>query len=129
MQNQDAIDKVEAAFSEWRSSRVKQRKIPAYLWDMVKSLLDEYPVSMISRTLGINLTQIKNNISQEKLTFVEAIPSSQPDRGFFDSTVLPEHNCDIELKHSSGAVLKINALPLSVISTLIPSFLDKPCCH
>lgn len=123
MQNQDSIDKVKAAFSEWRSNRPKQSKIPVYLWDMVKPLMNEYPVSMISRVLGINLTQIRNNISQEKLTFVEAIPSSPSDRRLTDNTTLPEHSCDIELKHPSGSILKVNALPISVLSTLIPSFL------
>ena len=126
--NQDSIDKVKEAFTDWRSNRPKQSKIPAYLWDMVKPLMDEYPVSMISRVLGISLTQIRNNISQEKLTFVEAIPLSQSDHGFSDNATLPEHSCDIELKHPSGSVLKINALPISAISTLLLSFLDKPCC-
>jgi hypothetical protein len=78
---------------------------------------------MISRVLGVSLTQIRNNISQEKLTFVEAIPSSQSDSGFSENISLPEHSCDIELKHPSGSILKINALPISVISTLISSFL------
>jgi len=121
--NQDSIDTVKAAFTEWRLNRPKQSKIPAYLWDMVKPLMDAYPVSKISSALCISLKQIKNNISEEKLTFVEAIPLSQSDCGFSEHASLSEHSCDIELKHPSGSILKINALPISVISKLIPSFL------
>jgi len=34
------------------------------------------------------------------------------------------HRCDIELKRPCGSVLKINGLPISVVTSLIPSFVS-----
>ena len=42
----DQLDIVKQAFQEWRDSRPKVGKIPIYLWEMVKPLLDEYPISV-----------------------------------------------------------------------------------
>ena len=50
----DQLDIVKQAFQEWRDSRPKVGKIPIYLWEMVKPLLDEYPISMVSRSLGLS---------------------------------------------------------------------------
>jgi hypothetical protein len=36
-----------------------------------------------------------------------------------------EQKCDIELKRPCGSVLKITALPIAVLTTLIPSFVGS----
>ena len=50
----DQLDIVKQAFQEWRESRTKQGATPDYLWEMVKPLRNEYPVSMVSRSLGLS---------------------------------------------------------------------------
>ena len=52
--NPDQLDIVKQAFQEWRDSRPKVGKIPIYLWEMVKPLLDEYTISIVSRSLGLS---------------------------------------------------------------------------
>ncbi len=118
----DSLDKVKQAFDDWRQQRPKRCPIPAYLWDMVKPLLDEYPKHIVSRSLGLSSSQIKNNVINPKLTFVEAVPAKVNDRHETDTTKDNQQCCDIELKRPCGSVLMINALPIPVISTLIPSF-------
>ena len=120
----DSLDKVKQAFDEWRQQRPKRCPIPVYLWNMVKPLLDEYPKHMISRVLGLNSTQIKNNVLNPKITFVEAV-RTKVENSAADDTKVIESCCDVELKRPCGSVLKINSLPISVINSLIPSFVGS----
>lgn len=120
----DSLDKVKQAFDEWRQQRRKRCPIPGYLWEMVRPLLDEYPKHMVSRVLGLNSTQIKNNALNPKITFVEAVPA-KIESSASDNTKVAESCCDIELKRPCGSVLKISSLPISVINSLIPSFVGS----
>ena len=123
----DQLDIVKQEFEHWRNSRPKMSKIPIYLWEMVKPLMDEYPISMISRALGLNHSQLKQNVTEQSISFVEAVSCTTSEveihQPMDDSSL--EHKCDIELKRPCGSVLKINALPTSVITTLIPSFVGS----
>ena len=124
MQQQlDSIDQVKQAFIEWREQRPRRCPITDHLWDMVNPLLDEYPRSMSTRVLGISSSQLRNRFSSNEVAFVEAVPSDI--RQSYDSqpAISADHSCDIELKRPCGSVLKINGLPISVVTTLTPSFL------
>ena len=115
-QQLDNLDKAKQAFQAWRASRPKKERIPGHLWDMVATLRDEYPDPMISRVLGLSHKQMNMNLeTTETVTFVEAVSSNK------QST----QSCDIELKRSCSAVLKITSLPISVVNDLIPSFLGQ----
>lgn len=123
----DQLDIVKQAFQEWRDSRPKVGKIPIYLWKMVKPLLDEYPVSMVSRSLGLSHSQLKQNAIEQSVSFVEAVSCTTSEVEIHQPMDNLNHvqKCDIELKRPCGSVLKINALPISVITTLIPSFVGS----
>lgn len=123
----DQLDIVKQAFQEWRDSRPKVGKIPLYLWEMVKPLMDEYPISMVSRSLGLSHSQLKQNVIEQSVSFVEAVSCTTSEVAVRQSSddSIQEHKCDIELKRPCGSVLKINALPISVITTLIPSFVGS----
>lgn len=121
----DSIDQVKQAFIQWREQRPKRCPIPDYLWDMVTPLLDEYPRSMISRVLGISSSQLRSRYSSSNVTFVEALPSNTHQTLDSQPTTSTEQSCDIELKRPCGSVLKINALPISVVATLIPCFVGQ----
>lgn len=125
--NPDQLDIVKQAFQEWRDSRPKVGKIPIYLWEMVKPLMDEYPVSMVSRSLGLSHSQLKQNVLEQSVSFVEAVSCTTSEVEVHQPTddSSQEQKCDIELKRPCGSVLKINALPISVITTLIPSFVGS----
>ena len=69
----DQLDIVKQEFEHWRNSRPKISKIPIYLWEMVKPLMDEYPISMIIRSLGLSHSQLKQNVIEQSVSFVEAV--------------------------------------------------------
>ena len=123
----DQLDIVKQAFQEWRDSRPKIGKIPLYLLEMVKPLMDEYPISMVSRSLGLSHSQLKQNVIEQSVSFVEAVSCTTRDIEIHQSAVDNNQNqkCDIELMRPCGSVLKISSLPISVITTLIPSFIGS----
>ena len=88
--------------------------------------MDEYPISMVSRSLGLSHSQLRQNVIEQSVSFVEAVSCSTSDIEIQQPTdeIFEEYKCDIELKHPCGSVLKINSLPISVITKLIPSFVD-----
>jgi hypothetical protein len=54
------LDEVKTHFEHWRATRTKLReRIPQYLWDEVKTIIDRYPLCDITKTLRINAYQIK----------------------------------------------------------------------
>lgn len=126
----DQLDIVKQAFQEWRNSRTKKGPIPDYLWRMVKPLMNEYPVSMVSRSLGLSHSQLKQNVLEQSVSFVEAVSCTtskievQQQASSADNNS-QEQACDIELKRPCGSLLKIHALPISVITTLISSFVGS----
>ena len=120
----DQLDLVKQAFQEWRESRPKMSKIPNYLWEMVKPLMDEYPISMVSRSQGLSYSQLKQNAIKESVSFVEAVSYTTSEIEVHQPTDdnCQVQTCDIELTRPCGSALKITALPIAVIRTLIPSF-------
>jgi hypothetical protein len=69
-----SLDDVKTHFEHWRTTRIKQReRIPQYLWEEVKTLLDRYPLSEITTALRINTSQIKDNLKiNTKINFAIA---------------------------------------------------------
>ena len=123
--NQTQLDTVKQAFDEWRTNRPKMEKVPLYLWEMVKPLMNEYPIALVSRALGLNYAQLKENTMDNTVNFVEAMTtSSETEPTLVAESKENNHRCDIELKCPCGSVLKINGLPISVVTSLIPSFVS-----
>jgi len=124
--NQDQLDTVKQAFDEWRTSRPKVGKIPPYLWEMVKPLMEDYPIAMVSRALGLSYSQLRQNAVAQQVNFVEVrTPSAHSEQAPLMESPEDVHLCDIELKRPCGSVLKISSLPISVVTTLIPSFVGN----
>lgn len=120
------LNEVKSHFDHWRTTRPRREKIPKDLWDKVKPLIDQYPISKITKVLSINTQQIRENITtDDKMNFVEAI---------IDTTKLPNiisnhavladnKTCAIELHNQSGSVLKINDYPAEAVTPLITQFM------
>src|SRR5689334_2991429 len=73
-QNSLSLDDVKSHFEHWRTTRTKLReRIPQHLWDEVKTILDRYPLTEITKSLRINAYQIKDNLKiNPKIHFAEA---------------------------------------------------------
>lgn len=102
-----SLDDVKAHFEHWRTTRTKQReRIPQYLWDEVKTILDRYSLSDITAALRINTSQIKDNLKiNTKINFTEArIDTSN---FLHQSSMLftnKEQTCAIELHCANGNI-------------------------
>jgi hypothetical protein len=122
-----SLDDVKAHFEHWRSTRTKQReKIPQYLWDEVKILLDRYLLSDITTALRVNTSQIKYNLKiNTKINFAEAhIDISNSPHQSYMSFLGAEQTCAIELHRANGNILKINSLPIISIQKIISQFME-----
>lgn len=126
-QNLLSLEDVKAHFEHWRTTRVKlQERIPQYLWNEVKTLLDRYSLTDITSALRINTGQIKDNLKiNTKINFAEARIETL---NLLQHPVLPfsgkEQACSIELHRENGVILKINSLPMTSIQKIISQFME-----
>lgn len=122
-----SLDDVKAHFECWRSTRTKQReRIPPYLWDEVKTLIDRYSLTDITSALRINTGQIKDNLKiNTKINFAEVrIDAFHSLQHSPQSVLEKEHSCSIELHRANGVILKISELPISSIQKIISQFME-----
>ena len=70
----DTLSLVKEAFAHWRTPRLKQGKIPEYLWEQVRELLNDYPLGKIFSALSISTVQIREQLLPKEdvaIQFVE----------------------------------------------------------
>jgi len=123
-----SLDEVKSHFEHWRKTRTKQReRIPDYLWNYVKTLIDRYSLMDITQALRINTSQIKDNIkTNPSIHFVEArinkssSLTSKPIVSFSNS----DRTCSIELHRANGGILKIDAFPVTSLPAIINKYME-----
>jgi len=120
-----SLDDIKEHFEHWRATRTKMReRIPQYLWDEVKTILDRYPLADITKTLRINNYQIKDNLKiNTKINFAEVRIDSLNSSQYPPLPFSSKETCSIELYRPNGVILKINALPLVSIQKIISQFM------
>src|SRR5688572_21148367 len=125
------LEEVKSDFDHWRATRAKKReRIPQYLWDKVKTLIERYSLADITKTLSINTGQIKDNLKSTfvstKINFVEARTESPSsiDKQSFISFPDNKQTCSIELHRANGVVLKVTALPVISLQKIISQFME-----
>lgn len=125
-QNSITLDEVKSHFEQWRATRSKLReRIPQYLWDEVKTLIDRYPLADITKNLRINNYQIKDNLKvNTKINFAEVSIDSLNSFQFPPLSFSGKETCSIELHRSNGVILKVTALPLVSIPKIISQFME-----
>lgn len=118
----DKLTSVKEAFVHWRTTRLKQGKIPDYLWEQVRELINDYPLAKIGSVLSISTSQIREKLlpkASVAIQFVE-VKESLP-------VVTPPCEqgdvCAIELHRPCGSIFKVNTMPVSLVSQLIADFM------
>lgn len=120
----DTLLSVKEAFTHWRSTRLRQGKIPDYLWEQVKGLLNDYPIAKICSALSISTVQIrekllpKADVAIEFVEVKEALPIDAKSTSLSQSDV-----CTIELQRPCGSTLKVHTMPVSIVSQLNTDFM------
>jgi len=126
-ENSLSLDEVKSHFEHWRMTRSKQReRIPEYLWDEVKILIDHYSLQDITQALRINTGQIKDNLKiATKINFVEALLETSS--SLTSQQIVSVQNndciCSIEFHRANGGILKINAFPVASLPAIITQFM------
>ncbi len=129
-QKLNLIEEVKSDFEHWRVTRAKRGKIPDYLWEKVKILMDHhYPLTTITQSLSINTNQISQRFNlHNQVNFVEVCT----DAAAKTSLILPHETvavvndnktCSIELHRSNGGTLKISDYPIESLPMIIAQFI------
>jgi hypothetical protein len=65
MQQHVLLEDVKFHFDHWCTTRTRRGKIPGHLWDKVKSLIQHYPLTVITNSLRLKTNQIGENLTIE----------------------------------------------------------------
>lgn len=120
----DTLKLVKEAFVHWRTTRLRQGKIPDYLWEQVRGLLNDYPLVKICSALSISTVQIREQLLPKEdvaIQFVEVKEALTVDTRI--TQVGQSDVCAIELYRSCGSIFKASTMPVSVVSQLITDFM------
>lgn len=123
------LNDVKDHFDHWRATRTKRGKIPACLWDEVKTLIGRYPTSQIAQTLHVNAYQISSGVNNKiDFTFVPARVTNSattPAKSSLSiSGVDDKDTCTFEIRRQSGCVLKITEFPVGSLAVIINQFME-----
>ncbi|AGH55340.1 hypothetical protein [Legionella pneumophila] len=120
----DTLSLVKEAFAHWRTTRLKQGKIPDYLWEQVRELLNDYPIATICSALSISSVQIREKLLPKEdvaIQFVEVKEALTVDTRL--TQVGQGDVCAIELQRPCGSIFKVTRIPVSLVSQLISDFM------
>ena len=116
---------VKEASNHWRTTRLRQGKIPDYLWEQVKGLLDDYSLAKICGVLSISPVQIRKKLTPKDDVGIQFIEVKEPPPLFTMPSQSEQSNiCAIELHRPCGSIFKVNTMPVSLVSQLIVDFME-----
>ena len=129
MHQRNLLDDVKLHFDDWRATRTKRGKIPDYLWDKVKSLIGNYSLTAITEALSINTSQMREHLDMtDTASFVEiSINKSVSSLPIKKPKSIPDHKAQtyaIEVHRTNGTILKIAALSVESLNTIITQFME-----
>jgi len=119
----DPLSSVKEAFTHWRTTRLKQGKIPDYLWEQVRGLLTHYPIAKICSTLNISRVQIGEKLLPKEDVAIQFVEVKEPLSVVTMPTCEQGNVCTIELHRPCGSIFKVNTMPVSFVSQLISDFM------
>lgn len=102
------IEQVEEQFRTWRRTRGKRCAIPDRLWQAAESLYPKYSVYHISKSLGLNYTDLKHRIGPKRSTEL-SVPVTKADFIELDlSDSMSPADCVVEMQDSNGSKMRMH---------------------
>lgn len=121
------LEAVKQDFNTWRASRSKSGRIPNELWDKALSLLNNYQISEITKTLRLSGGQMK--AKRERLAgFKKPKKLSKFVEVSLPTILQPTINnraltCKIGLSRTDGTTLMIEHVPESTLMQILNNFI------
>lgn len=126
MNEQVPLLEAKKAINQWRQTRTKQNAIPKKIWDLVIPLIEQYPLSKISKELGLSYKQLRSKMNPS----VEQSAASNP----FVSIDLPnmithanQSLCKIQFSRPDGVTLVIDGANYELIQEFASYFMRSSC--
>jgi hypothetical protein len=94
---------------------------------MVKTLIEQYSLSDITKELRINIGQNKDNLKVvSKINFVET--RNESPELLTSPSIMPftesEQICSVALHRANGVVLKMTSMPVVSLQSIITQFME-----
>jgi hypothetical protein len=103
------LESVRYQFEKWRETRKSPREtIPEYLWEAAAKLHDKYPISRISKALGLNHTDLKKRIYGKS---AKGLAKKQPSPLFVELAGVESFatsECIVEMENDSGSKMRMH---------------------
>ena len=120
----DPLSSVKESFTHWRTTRLRQGKIPDYLWEQVRGLLTNYPIAKICSTLSISKVQIREKLLPKEDVAIQFVEVKEALPVVTRLTQVEQSDvCAIELHRPCGSIFKVHTIPVSLVSQLIADFM------
>ena len=104
-----ALESVKEQFSTWRQNRPKRERIPEPLWAAAADLFHTWglSVNMIAKSLRLNYSTLKEQISQREMNVVETV--DEPSAMFIElNSPQVYSDCIIEIEKTAGIKMRLS---------------------
>ena len=101
------LEEVAQLFEAWRNGKLRHRAIPETLWQAAVILSENYPLSKISRRLGLDYSDFKNRV----LALPTKLPGNDPHPGFVEldpGQSNPVMECVVEMEEKNGCKTRMS---------------------
>ena len=104
-----ALETIKDKFDYWRETREKRSEVPKVLWQAAVKLTAEYSISRISRTLGLDYSELKRRVvsAKNKDFSVKKIRAGFVEVEAFNRNVSGA-DCLVELEDGQGGGMKMS---------------------
>jgi hypothetical protein len=96
------LTEVQSSFADWRKTKQHRSRIPEELWTAAVMLSLDHPLYKISRSLGLNYTDLKERVKKSPTT--RHTCRTTPPLNFIpiDLATPPSSECIVEMEHRNG---------------------------
>jgi hypothetical protein len=106
--NRPSLEEVTNQFQNWRKTRKKRTAIPKELWQAAIDLSRDYPINIISKTLGLSYTDLKRRIKASGELRADNQNNVIPHFVEFDLSTAVSMECIVEMENPKGNRMKIH---------------------
>ncbi len=101
------LEEVAQLFAAWRNGKPRRRALPETLWQAAVILSENYPLSKISRRLGLDYSYFKNRVS----ALPTKLSDNDPHPGFVELDLCrsnPIMECVVEMEEKNGSKTRMS---------------------